>query len=309
MPAMPQQRRRELNFTHLRSFRAAASEGGIAAAARRLALSQPTVSEQVAALERSLGCALFERRGKSLVPTEAGRRVLAHAEDVFAAADRLLEALEDEHAAPVRLMVGVVETMPKRVAWKLLEPALALPESVTVECREGPLDRQLAELATHQLDLVLSDTAMPPGSAVLAYNHQLGESGVSWFARSGVVGDGPWPARLDRARVLLPTEGPLRRRLDEWIEAAGLRPRVVARFQDSALLKAAGGAGAGAFPAPSVLAATLATELDVEELGPCEGVTERFFAISPERRIANPAVIAVCRGARLLLETPSRRGH
>ena len=306
MQSMPSARRPELNFTHLRSFRAAAIEGGIAAAARRLGLSQPTVSEQVAALERTLGRALVERRGALLVPTEAGRAVLAHAEEVFAAADRLVHALGDDHVLPARVVVGIVESMPKRVAWKLLEPALALPEPVQLDCREGDLDHHLAALAMHQLDVVLSDAPIPPGASVTAFNHQLGESAVAWFARPGVVPPGEWPRRLDRAPVLLPALGPLKRRLEDWIERAGVRPRIVARFQDSAFLKIAGGHGAGAFAAPSVLTQTLIDEFAVEELGPCDGVGERYYAISAERRIANPAVVAICRGAGDLLDRKGR---
>lgn len=299
-------RRPELNFTHLRSFRAVAIEGRIAAAARRLGLSQPTVSEQVASLERTFGRPLVERRGALFVLTEAGRAVLAHAEEVFAAADRLVDALDGETLPTPKVVVGVVESMPKRIAWKLLEPALRSSDAVQLECCESDLETHLARLATHQLDVILSDAPVPPGAAVHAFNHLLGESAVTWFARSGVVPEGEWPRRLDRAPILLPVHGPLSRRLEDWIERADVRPRIVARFQDQALLKTAGGHGAGAFAAPSVLAQTLVEEFALEELGPCDGVGERYYAISSERRIVHPAVVAICRGARDHLDTGSR---
>lgn len=299
----------ELNFTHLRSFRAAVRAAGIGAAARSLGLSQPTVSEQMAALARAVGQPLVERRGDRLEPTAIGRVVLAHAEEIFAAAERLARAVAagvDAGSAPQRVVVGIVETMPKRVAWRLLEPALTLPQGTAFDCREGSQSRLLAELAVHALDLVLSDTPLGAGQAIAAYNHLLGESAVAWFAQPGLA-PGAWPRCLDGAPVLLPAAGtPLRHRLDEWLHGHDLRPRLVGEFQDSALLKAAGSSGAGAFPAPAVLAESLQAETGVVRLGACTGLAERFYAISPERRVSDPAVAAICRGARGLLTRPAR---
>jgi LysR family transcriptional activator of nhaA len=292
----------QLNFTHLRSFWAAAQEGSIAGAARRLHLSQPTISEQVRDLEKTLGVDLLERHARGLEPSPAGEVVLGYADAIFGLARQLGEALADGTAQPsVRLRVGVAETVPKRIAWRLIEPALRL-ERLSLECREDDTDRLLADLAVHRLDLVLSDAPLPAGSGVRGFNHLLGESSVAWFALPGVVPKGAWPARLDGAKVLLPADGPQRRRIDDWCETSGVRPRVVAEFQDTGLLKAAGGAGAGAFPAPAAIATGLERELGCEMLGQVESIRLRYYAISPERRLTNPAVVAITRAARAQLE-------
>ncbi len=291
-----------LNFTHLRSFWATVQEGGITAAARRLGLTQPTVSEQVRDLERALGHALLERRGRELVPTAAGRTVLTYADGIFSLARELGEALATGRDPQPRLSIGIAESLPKRIAWRLIEPALRGQASVRLDCREDDLDRLLSDLAVHRLDLVLADAPLPAGSGS-GFNHLLGESGLSWFARPEVVPEGPWPRRLDRAPVLLPAPGSaLRRRLDDWFEQQGLHPRIVAEMQDTALIKAAAGAGAGACCAPAILADGLARELGLVRLGDAEGLRWRCYAISSERRLTDPAVLAITRAARTTFE-------
>jgi len=297
----------DVNFTHLRSYRAAISCGSIAAAARQLGLAQPTLSEHISSLERALGHSLSERRAGIMIPTVVGQRVLEEAEVIFSAAQRLNDTLDHDHQAPVSLVIGIVETVPKRIAWKLIEPATMLPERVILHCKEGSFDALLAELSIHRLDVVIADAPLPPAIAIQSYNHLLGDSGASWFAVPGLIPPGPWPRRLHEAPILLPSASPLRRRLDDWCENAGIRPRLVAEFQDSALLKAAGAARAGAFPAVTVLADQLAQEIGAELLGHCTGINERFYAISPERRITNPAVEAICRSARQVLTANRRR--
>jgi LysR family transcriptional activator of nhaA len=295
-----------LNYHHLHYFWTVVREGGVAAAARRLRVGAPTVSAQVKALERALGQPLLERRGRALVATETGRLVARYADDIFAAGNELLDAVRGAAPpGPVTLRVGVADVMPKAIAFQLLRPALAAGDEPHVICREGHPDELLAALALHELDLVLSDGPIPPGVEVRAYNHLLGDSGVSWLAAPELARRlrRRFPASLDGEPVLLP--GPrtaLRRALDRWLDEQQLRPRVVGEFDDGALLKVFGAQGAGVFPAPSVVERQVREQHGVAPVGRLDDVRESFYAISAERRIQHPGVEAVVRQGRDLLK-------
>ena len=204
------------------------------------------------------------------------------------------------------MVVGVADVLPKLLAHRFIEPAFHMDEPVRIACREGTPERLLADLAVHRIDLVLSDAPIPPGVSVRAYNHELGACGVTFMARSDLAGRlrGGFPTSLDGAPTLLPGEGAvLRRELDSWFESAAVRPTIAGEFDDSALLKVFGQAGAGFFTVPSVIAAEVARQYQVEIVGATEDVQERFYAISPERRVRNPAVVAICEAARAALFT------
>lgn len=294
-----------LNFHHLYYFYIVAREGSVARACEVLHLAQPTVSGQVKKLERSLGEALFARAGRNLVLTDVGRLVYGYAEEIFSVSREMLDALEGRGPErPLRLTVGVVDALPKLVAYRILEPALHLEDPVHLTCREGKLEALLADLAIHGLDLVLSDSPAQPMVRIRAYNHLLGECGVSVFATAGLAGryQEGFPGSLEGAPFLLPMEGTaLRPALERWFEAQGLRPRTVAEVEDAALLKAFGHAGVGLFAAPSAIEGEVREQYGVEVVGRLAEVQERFYAIAVERRLKHPAVVAISRAARTTL--------
>lgn len=298
-----------LNYHHLLYFYVTAREGSMTEAAKQLRLAQPTLSGQIKQLEDALGEPLFERRGRRLALTEAGRTAYRYAEEIFGLGQEMMQSLHGRPSGrPQKLVVGISDVLPKLAVYRLLEPALAVEGGVRFECIEGPVPTLLGELATHRLDLVLSDAPLPSGSGIRAYSHALGECGVSFFAAPALarpLREG-FPGSLNGARALLPSAGTaVRRGLDEWFERAGVRPEIVGEFEDSALMKSFGHAGAGFFPAPATLAAEVERQYDVERIGTTDEVRERFWAISGERRIRHPAVSAVVTGARGLFERSS----
>lgn len=290
-----------LNYNHLRYFWVVAREGGLVQAGRVLRLSHPTLSAQIHALEDHLGEKLFTKVGRRLALTEAGRLAYRYAEEIFGLGRELAEAVQGKVVGrQARLEVGVADVLPKLVVQRLLQPALALPEPVRLVCREGGFDRLLADLSRHALDIVLADSPVPSGSAVKAHHHLLGESGIAWFGTAAQVTPRrrAFPGSLDGAPVLLPAESLSQRRaLNQWLERHGARPRIVAEFEDAALLMTFGAAGAGIFPAPAVVAGEIEAQYGVQLLGVAEGVTDRYYAVSVERRLVNPAVLAVTRAA------------
>jgi len=290
-----------LNYQHLLYFWVVAKEGGLVPAGKVLHLSHPTLSAQIHALEDRLGEKLFTRVGRKLVLTDVGRLTVRYAEEIFGLGNELVDAVQGKKTGrPLRLDVGVVDVLPKLLVRSLLQPALSLPEPVRLVCHEGGLDRMLVSLAEHTLDIVLADSPVPSGSAVRAHNHLLGECGVGIFATASLAQSyrGGFPASLNGAPFLLPAESlTLRRSLNLWFEKHGVVPRIVAEFEDSALLKVFGADGVGVFPAPLAVAGDVEQRYRVEHLGAAEGVVERFYAISAERRLKHPAVLAITRAA------------
>lgn len=290
-----------LNYHHLYYFWTVGREGGVLPASRVLRLAHPTISTQVKQLETSLGTPLFERRGRRLVLTETGRTVYRYAEEIFTLGRELVDHVKGAAEGGLRLHVGVTEALPKLVVRQLLEPAFGLEERVRVVCREDHFDALLGELATHALHVVLADAPVPPGHGVRAFHHLLGETHVTFFAAPELAAElrEGFPDSLDGAPMLLPTSAStLRRSVEHWLEGVGVRPDVVAEFDDTALLKVFGGDGFGVFPAPSVVADDVVERYGVEAVGVAPGVVERFYAITPERRFPNPAVAAICAAAR-----------
>lgn len=290
-----------LNFKHLYYFFAVAKAGAVNRAAEKLHLTPQTLSGQLSIFEQRLGVALFRRTGRRLELTDTGRLVLSYAEELFQVSAELEEALngrQEERMFPFR--VGIADVVPKSIGHRLLVPALTLPEPVRLVCREDRLDRLLGELAIHRLDMVLADRPMPPGMDVKGYSHSLGECGVAFFATPDLASrlGGNFPSLLDGAPLLIPGEdSALRDPLTRWLERGNLRPRIVGEFDDSALMKAFGNAGAGVFPAPSATRQDVEDQYGVVMLGETKEIRERFFAISVERKIVHPAVRAVIDGA------------
>jgi LysR family transcriptional activator of nhaA len=286
-----------LNFKHLRYFWMVAKSGSIASASQRLHLTPQSISGQISELEGSLGVELFRRVGRGLELTETGRRIFSYADEIFALGDELLEvALDQTVRKSLPFRVGVADSVPKSVAYRVVESALRLAEPVRLVCREGRLAPLLAEMAVHRLDLVIADRPMPANLNVRAYSHFLGKSDLTVFAAPDLARSltGVFPALLDRAPFLLPGEDvALRPDLIRWFEAHHLYPRIVGEFEDSALLKAFGQAGAGLFVAPTAIADYVSRQYTVMAVGRIESVTEQLYAITTERRLLHPAIVAV----------------
>lgn len=298
-----------LNYHHLFYFWLVAREGGLKGACNLLLLSPSTVSAQIHELEEALGQALFSRRGRRLALTESGRVAYRYADEIFGLGRELRRTLTGQAVGrPTRLVVGVADVVPKAIAQRALESAKVDGRAVRLLCREDKPERLIAELAQLNLDLILTDAPVPPELNVKAYSHLLGEYGISFFGKPEVVARLPpgFPAALNRAPVLLPTDNTmLRRTLETWFEASGLQPTIAGEFEDSALLMAFGQRGVGLFPAPTPLAEEVERQYGVVRLGTVPKVRERLYAVSVERRIKHPAVTAVCDAARAMI---GRRG-
>ena len=291
-----------LNLKHLRYFWAVATHGSIARAGEVLHLTPQTISGQLGELERQVGAKLFSKDGRSLALTETGRMVFSYADEMFRLEGELRDLLGGHSAsqAPV-LTVGIAMVVPKLLAYRVLAPVLRMAEPVRLVCLEAPLVDLLADLSVHKLDLVLADSPVSPALNLRAYNHLLGESGIGFFAAKAGAGrylEG-FPQSLDGAPLLMPTgSSALRRALEYWFQRVGIAPRVVAEFEDRALMKAFGEAGAGVFTAPTAVEGDVVAKYGVAVVGRTEEVKERFYAISAERRIKSPAAALITERAR-----------
>lgn len=292
----------QLNFKHLRYFWAVARSGSIARASEQLHVTAQSISGQLTELGDALGVELFRRSGRGLELTEAGRRILSYADEIFALGDELLEVARDQttaRASPFR--IGVADAVPKSVAYRIVEPALHLPDPIRLVCREGRLAALLAELAIHRLDLVVADRPLPSELNVRGYSHLLGKSDLTVFAAPELARRlrSAFPASLTGAPFLLPGEEvAIRPRLTHWLEEQQVHPRIVGEFDDGALLKAFGQGGAGAFVAPTALADYVCRQYAVRAVGRIGGVVEEFYAITTERRLRHPATVAMSEAAR-----------
>lgn len=290
-----------LNYKHLYYFREVATVGSISRASETLHLTPQTISGQISLLEDSLGTRLFKRNGRYLELTEAGRIALRYADEIFQIGETLEEAVKQYPTGSSQLFrVGVSDVVPKSIAYRLLEPAMNLPNPVHIVCTEGKLPDLLAELAVHRMELVIADSPMPPSMNVRGFNHELGASSISFFADQAMSQhlQGAFPQCLNGAPLLIPSEGTaVRSKLRDWFHEQQIHPRIVGEFDDSALMKAFGQAGTGIFIAPSALEQIILKESDAQLLGRAENIREQFFAISVERRITHPAVMAITRHA------------
>jgi LysR family transcriptional activator of nhaA len=291
-----------LNYHHLLYFWTVAREGGISKAAGKLRLSQPTISAQVRLLEESLGQRLFQRQGRTLVMTDVGRVVFRYADEIFGIGRELMETLRGRPAGrPLQLTIGVANAVPKLIAYRLLRPAVRGEDPVYVVCREDNAEQLTTLLATHALDVVIADTPAPPHVRVKVFNHLLGESDTAFFAPAALASRlrRRFPRSLSDAPLLVPTaNAALRRALDEWFDREDLRPRLAGEFEDSALMKAFGQGTGVVFPAPAVIAADVCRLYSVREIGRTPAVRERYYAISAERRLKHPGVLAITNAAR-----------
>lgn len=293
---------RHLNYSHLLYFHTVAREGSIAKASETLHITPQTISGQLKLLEEAVGQPLFNRVGRGLTLTETGQGVNQYAEEIFSLGTELSQWLSSQAGGPNRtLNVGIVNSIPKLIAYEVLRSALEVSPSVKMVCKEDTLQVLLADLAVHKLDLVLSDRQIPVGFSVKAFHHELGESAISFYGTEALAkkySEG-FPCSLDGAPVLLPTtDSALRRNLDNWFDQIGVVPNIIAEFDDSALLKAFGESGAGIFPAPGAIEQHLRHTYHVNHIGSAGKVTESYYAISPERVLKQPAILQITEAAR-----------
>lgn len=286
-----------LNYKQLHYFWQVARAGSIARASEHLDLTPQTLSGQIGLLEASLDATLFRRVGRGLELTETGRLALSYADEIFEVGAEMEQALSGgtlKRLMPFR--VGIADVMPKSIVYKLLTPAMILDEPIKIICKEGKLDRLLADLAIHRLDLVLSDRPLPADINIKGYSHKLVECGVSFFATAKLaeVYSANFPNSLNHAPLLVPSiDTCMRTKLMQWLDMKRLHPVLVGEFDDSALMKAFGQAGVGIFTAPSMIAEEVQLQYGVVKIGEIDELVERFYAISAERRASHPAVIAI----------------
>ena len=291
-----------LNYHHLRYFWVAAKEGGLRKASDKLHVSQPTISAQIAALESVLEEKLFLRTGRKLVLTDAGQQVLSYAEEIFSLGQDLLNAVKQRPTSrPLRLNLGAADTLPKLVTYRIIEPVFRLPQPVQVSCWETSVSDMLLELASYRLDLVLADEPASSGVTTKVFNHLLGESGVTFCAApqlSARLRRG-FPKSLNGAPALLPMSNTgLRRSLEKWFHAAGVRPRLVGEFYDPALVNVLALHGLGFMVVPTMVVNEIVDQFGVGVIGRTEECQQQFYAITPERKLTHPAVTAITSDAR-----------
>jgi LysR family transcriptional regulator, transcriptional activator of nhaA len=300
-----------LNYHHLLYFWTVARTGSIAAASKELRLASPTISNQIRKLENDLGEELLQRSGRKLILTDMGRIAMRYADEIFSLGQEFTSALKERPTGrPLRFCVGIADVLPKVIAFRLIEPALRLQVPMHLICREDRPDHLLADLAVHDVDVVLSDAPASPSSNIRAFNHLLGQCGITFLApkKLAFLKKG-FPRSLDGAPFLLPLDNTaVRRDLDEWFHSKNLRPTIVGEFADLALLRVFAEEGLGAFAIPTVMEEAM-RRYGFQKIGATEDIGIRFFAISVERQLRHPAVVAVCDAARnSLFWTPKRPG-
>ena len=292
-----------MNFKHLHYFWAAAKAGGIVRAGEQLHISPQTLSGQIKLLEDRLGCALFRKAGRGLELTDEGRLALGYAEQIFALGTELESKIGKASGAEQGLdfRVGIADSVPKAIAYRLLEPALAVASQLRLICHEGKFQDLLGQLAVHRLDLIIADEPMGRQVSVKAFNHLLGTTAMSFFAAPALKRElkGDFPLCLDGAPMLLPgATSAMRRRFDFWLASQKVRPRVIGEFDDAALMKAFGREGRGVFMTPTVLESETQAQYGVRVVGRSTDLVEEFYAVSVERRITHPCIAAITSAAR-----------
>jgi LysR family transcriptional activator of nhaA len=301
-----------LNYHHLHYFWVIVQEGGLAKAALKLRLSHSTLSAQLRALETALGSQLFERRGRRLVLTPFGTEVASYASDIFRLGGELIDVAQGRSAirrTPLR--VGVVGSLPKTVVHRLLEPGMSRSQS-PIDVRQDTMTHLLEELAGNRLHLVLADAPAPESLPLRVHSHLLGEAALSIYGAPELAARHRprFPKSLDGAPLLLPGQGSLlRRALERWFADHDLRPSIEGEFDDAGLLRVFGGAGHGLFPVRDILRGEVEDVHGSVFVGPLDGLKERYYAISVERKVRHPGVVAIIESARskLFAAPPSNK--
>lgn len=291
-----------INFKHLHYFWMVAKQGSITKASENLHITPQTISGQISLLEEQLGKDLFNKVGRSLELTDTGRMVLSYADEIFSLGSELEQSVHTASTDRTQLLrVGIADSIPKSIAYRLLAPAMALEDPIRFICKENSLESLLGELALHKLDLIIADGPIPPHLGVRGYNHFLGECGTSFMAAPNLLKQtvNSFPQCLIDAPFLIPSDQSLiQMKLLQWLEKQHIHPKIMGEFDDRALMKAFGQAGAGVFIVPSAIADEVASQFQVKVIGSTEGIREQFFAITTEQRLSNPALVAITDAAK-----------
>jgi LysR family transcriptional regulator, transcriptional activator of nhaA len=291
-----------INFKHLHYFWMVAKQGSITKASEHLHITPQTISGQISLLEEQLGKDLFSKVGRNLELTNTGHMVLSYADEIFSLGSELEQSVRIASGDRTQLLrIGIADSIPKSIAYRLLAPAMSLEDPVRLVCKENSLEDLLGELALHKLDMIIADGPIPPHLAVRGFNHFLGECGTSFMAAPNLIEqvEGGFPACLRSAPFLIPSDQSLIQiQLLQWLEKHHLHPKIMGEFDDRALMKTFGQAGAGVFIVPSAIANEVAKQFKVEIIGSTEEIREQFFAIATEQRLSNPAIVAITDAAK-----------
>ena len=291
-----------INFKHLHYFWMVAKQGSITKASEHLHITPQTISGQISLLEEQLGKDLFSKVGRNLALTDTGHMVLSYADEIFSLGNELEQSVRIASGDRTQLLrIGIADSIPKSIAYRLLAPAMSLEDPIRLVCKENSLEDLLGELALHKLDMIIADGPIPPHLAVRGFNHFLGECGTSFMAAPNLIEqvEGGFPACLRSAPFLIPSDQSLIQiQLLQWLEKHHLHPKIMGEFDDRALMKTFGQAGAGVFIVPSAIANEVAKQFKVEIIGSTEEIREQFFAIATEQRLSNPAIVAITDAAK-----------
>jgi LysR family transcriptional activator of nhaA len=278
-----------LNYHHLRYFRAIARAGSLTGAARRLNVAPSALSIQLRTLEEALGHALFERAGRTLTLTEAGRIALDHAETIFRTGEELVARLKGQAAAQQVLRVGAVATLSRNFQLAVLRPLIGRAE-VELVVRSGSLAELLAQLAAHTLDLVLANAPVPRDAETAWQSLLVDQQPASLVGRARERRRRlRFPGDLDGLPMLLPSRASsLRAAFDLLIEQAGVRPHILAEVDDMAMLRLLARESPGVTLVPPVVVRDELANGALRELCAVPGLTESFYAVTLSRRFPNP---------------------
>lgn len=291
-----------LNYHHLLYFWTVVRKGGLAPAAEELRLSPSTLSTQINQLEDVLGYKLFDRSGRQMVINDVGKIVYKYADEIFSLGRELQDTLDDRPTKrPIRLQIGVADALSKLVVAKLLTPVLKSLDNYKLICREDHPDNLVSQLMLHELDIVLTDKPIGPDLRIKGFNHLLGESHVNVFAPNPIAAKyrKNFPNSLDGAPCILPGDRTeLRKSLEQWFEKNKIKPNIVAECDDSALIKSIGQAKTGLFVAPDITSKEIMRQYRVKQVGCLNGIIEKYYAVSMDRKIKHPAIQAIIEHAK-----------
>lgn len=292
----------QLNYKHLYYFWRVAKDGGVSKASQTLNITPQTISGQISLLEDRLGHDLFKKVGRTLELTETGHLVLRYADEIFGLGKELNDVLRGAIiSGSSEIIVSAASALPKTIVHKIVEPCLGVANDLRLRCKEGPVESILAELAIHEVDLVLSDTPVSSAFSIKAHNHYLGESPLSFFACDNMANNlkNGFPGSLNGAPILLPTKQyAIRQLFDGWAEGQGIAPRITGEFDDSALMKSFGQSGLGVFFMPTTIEKDICAAFNVQCVGRVSEIKQRFYAISAQRKVQHPAIASILSSAR-----------
>ena len=266
------------------------------------------MSGQIRELEAAVGQPLFRRQGRNNILTETGQLVQRYADDIFLLGGELLNELAAGPAAQVlRVRVGLTDSFPRLVANEILRPLFLPGRLIHLVCRDGKAEDLLTQLASHRLDVVLAEESPPANTSIRVFNHPLGSAGCLFAAADKLARRlrPGFPGSLTGAPALLPTESsPMRRTVETWFKTHGIRPQVVAEFDDPALMKVMAAEVRGFLVLPATAAASALKRYGLHVFGTAKDCRVLFHAYTAERLTGHPAVTELLRSKAWLTNFP-----